>query len=495
MTDTRREFLRRALYGAAALGGRASLGGSAFLAACRSPSATDDDAPDEEVEGERFPLRLPGAVTPRDLTLTAAPGTADFGGGLEGPGWLLNGALPSPLMRLRRGDTFQATLVNQLRQDCILHWHGITPPEAMDGHPRFAVGTGGSYEYQYTMENRAGTYWYHPHTHLHTAEQTYRGTAGLLLVSDEEEDALELPPEEREIPLVVQDRRVDSSGVPYYEPLGPDLMTGYMGSEVFVNGTRRPYLEVDSALYRFRLLNGSNARIFRLARSDGGPIVLIGNDGGFIDMPRSVPWVDLAPAERVDLLLDLSEKAAGERIMLRSLPFSIPGGPGFVGGSDLQGQAVDLLELRVARRVQEQVSIPDGLPAVPAPDPTASVRERTFYFRSEMANHTINDLSFEMERIDERVPFGDTEIWSFVNDSMLPHPVHLHATQFKVLSRTGGRGQVMPWERGIKDTVLIHPLETVRVAVEFTAYRGLFLFHCHNLEHEDIGMMLNILVE
>lgn len=444
---------------------------------------------------ERFPLRLPPAVTPDGLTLTAAPGTAEFGGGLDGPGWLLNGALPSPTLRLRRGDTFRATLLNQLPQDCILHWHGVTPPEAMDGHPRLAVGDGESYEYQYTMDQRAATYWYHPHTHLHTAEQTYRGMAGLLLVTDDEEDALDLPSGDREIPLVVQDRRVDTSGVPYYEPVGPDLMAGYMGSEAFVNGTRRPYLEVESALYRFRLLNGSNARIFRIARGDGGPMVLIGNDGGFIDAPRSVEWVDVAPAERIDFLVDLSEAAVGDRIMLRSLPFSIPGGAGLMGGSNLQGEPLDVLELRVTGSPQEQASIPGGLPAVPAPDPAESVRERTFRFRSEFADHTINGLSFDIDRIDERVPFGDTEIWSFVNESMLPHPVHLHATQFKILSRTGGRGRVMPWEEGIKDTVLIMPLETVRVAVRFSAYRGLFLFHCHNLEHEDIGMMLNILVE
>jgi FtsP/CotA-like multicopper oxidase with cupredoxin domain len=100
-----------------------------------------------------------------------------------------------------------------------------------------------------------------------------------------------------------------------------------------------------------------------------------------------------------------------------------------------------------------------------------------------------------MDRIDERVPFGETEIWSFANESPLPHPVHVHATHFKVVSRTGGRGQVMPWEEGVKDTVLVLPTETVRVAIRFTAHRGLFLLHCHNLEHEDMGMMQNILIE
>ena len=345
------------------------------------------------------------------------------------------------------------------------------------------------------MEERAGTYWYHSHTHMRTGEQTYRGIAGLLVVNDAEEDALGLPSGDREVALVVQDRRIGADGVPYYQPFGPDLMAGYMGPEPFVNGIRRPYLEVDSALYRFRLLNGSNARIMRIGRDDGQPIVLIGNDGGLLDVPRTVPYADVAPAERIDFLLDLGGRDVGDRVMLRSLPFSIPGGGGFMGGRNLQGQPLDVLELRVTRAVQDSAAVPQSLPPVPAPDPDLAVRERSFRFQSQMMSHTINGQSFEMNRIDERVPFGETEIWSFVNESPLPHPVHVHATHFKVISRSGGRGQVMPWEEGLKDTVLVLPTETVRVAIRFTAHRGLFLLHCHNLEHEDMGMMQNILIE
>lgn len=108
--------------------------------------------------------------------------------------------------------------------------------------------------------------------------------------------------------------------------------------------------------------------------------------------------------------------------------------------------------------------------------------------------HQINGRSYRMGDIDERVPFGQTEIWTFDNKRNFSHPVHLHATHFRVLSRTGGRNQVMPWEQGLKDTVLVHPEEKVRVAVRFDAHPGLFLLHCHNLEHEDSGMMLNIMV-
>lgn len=109
-----------------------------------------------------------------------------------------------------------------------------------------------------------------------------------------------------------------------------------------------------------------------------------------------------------------------------------------------------------------------------------------------MMSHTINGRAFEMDRMDVTVPFGETELWTFENPSAFPHPVHLHATHFRVLSRTGGRGAVQPWETGAKDTVLLWPQETVQVVVRFTRERGRFLMHCHNLEHEDMGMMANV---
>ncbi len=103
----------------------------------------------------------------------------------------------------------------------------------------------------------------------------------------------------------------------------------------------------------------------------------------------------------------------------------------------------------------------------------------------------MNGREFDMERIDETVRCGYTEIWTFVNDSQFPHPLHRHAVQFDVLERLGGRGRILPWERGRKDTVLVYPGERVSVLAAFDAYRGRFLMHCHNMVHEDMGMMMN----
>jgi FtsP/CotA-like multicopper oxidase with cupredoxin domain len=451
--------------------------------------------------GVRHPLRLASAASPHGLTLTAAPGEVDIGGGRMAPGWLVNDSLPSPLLRVRRGETFDVRLENRIPDPLILHWHGLTPPEPADGHPRLAVRKGEAYDYRFTVENRAGTYWYHSHAHRKVARHTQAGIAGMLIVGDDEEDALGLPSGEREIALVLQDRRLDAKGLPSYQQ--PDFMEGHHGEEPFGNGVLRPYLDVDAALYRFRLLNGSNARIFRIERSDGRPLTLIGNDGGLLEAPAEVEFLDMAPGERADVLVDLSGSSAGERVMLRSRPFEVSGFVMELGGHNPHALAMDLLELRVGGRRESAPPIPRRLSSsLVLPDPAQAAHRRTFRFSFErdpfsrtMEQHHINGLEFDMERADERVPLGQTEIWSFVNDNWFAHPVHLHGTHFRVLSREGGRGRVMPWEAGLKDTVLVHPHETVEVAVRFTAHPGLFPLHCHNLEHEDLGMMLNVLVE
>ncbi len=447
------------------------------------------------------PLGRMAPVTPDKLVLRAAISEVDIGTGVKSTAWLLNSSLPSPFIRTRKGDHFRVTLENTLPDALILHWHGLTPPEKMDGHPHLAIPNGEKYEYDFTVENRASTYWYHSHSHYRVGKHAYLGIAGMLIVDDDEQDALNLPVSEYEIPLVLQDRRVDAAGaiVPYGDP---DTMEGLIGNEPFGNGVHRPQLEVESALYRFRILNGSNARIFRLARNDNKNLIIIGNDAGLIERPARVDYIDISPGERVDVLMDLRNASVGDRILLGSRAFMINDGLAREEQLQRQGHPMELMQLVVTRKGKGKQQIPERLLRIEGPDPADAVRERSFVFTSDrdeqtrtMMSHQINGLSYRMGRVDETVPFGETEIWTFDNKRNFSHPVHLHATHFRVLSRKGGRNKVMPWERGLKDTILVHPQEVVRVAVRFDAYPGLFLLHCHNLEHEDSGMMLNILVE
>jgi FtsP/CotA-like multicopper oxidase with cupredoxin domain len=381
---------------------------------------------------------------------------------------------------------------NELGEESIVHWHGLDVPDEADGHPRHAVSSGTSYTYDFSVSSRAGTYWYHPHPHGRTGPQVYMGLAGFFIVDDPAEGGMGLPVGARDIPLVLQDKRLGSEGHFVYEPFGPDYVQGYLGDSPFVNGAPFPYLEVDRALYRLRILNGSNARIYDLALSDGSPLVLIGTDGGLLEYAATLHSILLGPAERVDVLVDFSGRSPRDRVLLQSRAFQLHGGMGMGMGMDTdQGQPMDLMEFLVRDSEISGEDVPSALATLPPIPSAAGAPVREFRFSSHMMGHVINGRSFEMERVDHQIALGDVEIWRFINQSGTPHPVHMHGGQFRVLSRSGGRTRVYPWEEGLKDTVLLLPFETVDVLVRFEEYRGLYLLHCHNLEHEDAGMMMN----
>jgi FtsP/CotA-like multicopper oxidase with cupredoxin domain len=477
---SRRRFLRLTAAGAAAVAG----GGVQLLLSCGESSTGPGPGT------SRTPLPTPETLPAAGATLTPGPGIATIASGETSPAWLFNGLLPGPTIRVRRGDAAGVRLTNRLAEPTIVHWHGlIVPPEA-DGHPRDAIEPDAAYDYAFPIVQRSGTFWYHPHPHGQTAAQIHRGLAGFLLIADDEEDALGLPSGPREILLMIQDRDGDPAHAFEYAPTSADLHNGMLREVPFGNGVRQPTLQVIGARYRFRVLNASHARVFLLGLDTGAQLQVIGNDGGLLPAPVAVDSVYLGVGERVDCLLDFAALPVGARLMLKSLPFTLPGVP---HGDPLQGAEMDLLELvRVEGGDGSEPPLPPTLSSVPPLGPAAA--ERLFVFQSTNAAemHLINGLSFEMDRIDEQVPFGQVERWIFHNDSTLPHPVHLHGTHFQVESRTGGRAIVYPYEGGWKDTVLVLPLETVSVLVRFDHYRGIYLLHCHNLQHEDLGMMLNI---
>ena len=438
--------------------------------------------------GDRTPLPAPGNLA--GPTLSAAIGAVSVGAGGNVNAWLFEGSLPGPTVRVRRGDRVQLQLRNQLPEATIVHWHGLVVPDQADGHPRQMIGPGATYDYDFPVVQRAGTYWYHPHAHQQTAAQVHRGLAGFFLVGDDEEDALGLPTGTREVLLVLQDRDADPALAYQYAPTSLDLHGGMLRGTAYGNGVRLPTLRVSAERYRFRVLNASHARVYLLGLDSGAPLTVIGNDGGLLPAAQDVAGAWLGIGERLDFLVDFGALPPGRRVVLKSLPFTFPSSPGEPAP---QGMEMELLEL-----IRDQ-STGNAAPPLPATlsniaAPGVPVRDRTFTFSSSGGGgmHTINGLSFVMGRVDVQVPLGEVERWIFVNDSDLPHPVHLHGTQFRIVGRSGGRGSVLPYEAGWKDTALLMPLETVDVLVRFTPYRGVFLLHCHNLQHEDAGMMLNV---
>ena len=415
-------------------------------------------------------LRLP-RVFPADIghELVARASTD-----LAPDGLGYGGAVPGPVLEARRGGEVHVVLRNELGEPTTLHSHGAVVPHEMDGHPLDEVAPGGSFVYRYPVRQRAGLLWVHPHPHGRVARQVYRGLAGFLVVRDAEEDALALPSGERELFLAVRDAAFEADGRLRYR----DDRGGFWGNVPVVNGVAWPRHEVATAVYRLRLLNAANARVVRLALSSGAPLTVIGNDGGLLPAPASVPSVELGPAERLDVLLDLRDARPGDRVALRC-----------------EREGWDVLDFEVTERVEDRTVLPTALPAVGGLTHGGGV-DRTFRFQGHLA---INGDVYRMGEVRARVPFGRVERWALRAEGGGVHPVHVHGAHVQVVSRESvrddARSRVFAHERGWKDTVLLLDNESAEVLVRFDGYRGRYLLHCHKLEHEDHGMMLDFLVE
>lgn len=453
---------------------------------------------------------------------------------IKGPASTLQpipGSYLGPTIHLRRGQRVRITFANRLPDPSIVHWHGLDVPEAADGHPRLAVDGGKNYVYDFDVTNRAGTYWYHPHPHMQTGPQVYSGLAGMLIVSDDEEAALALPSGSTELLAVIQDRRFDAANQLVYSTTMMDMETGFLGNRVLVNGQAAPTWSLATRAYRVRVLNGSNARVYKLAWSDGTPMTVLGTDGGLLERPLTQRFVTLAPAQRVDLWLDLSQRTTNTRIQLQSAAFELTdaglnmggmmggggmGGRGGMGagrggamasGTLALGAPISLLTVSIDRREKGPATLPTRLSTFDRswlPVSEAPVRQIPITFR--MMEWFLAGRSFgEMTEVaaDETVRAGSTHIWEFVNAGgpmgvQMAHPIHIHGHQFRVLSRAGGKADNTLREGlvdgGWTDTALVLPNETVRLQVPFTTHPGLYLYHCHILEHEDMGMMRNFKV-
>jgi blue copper oxidase len=399
-----------------------------------------------------------------------------------------NGVL-GPTIRANTGDTISVALRNDLTEETNIHWHGLILPEDMDGHPTDVAASGETLNYLLPINQRAGTYWYHPHAHGTTAKQVFMGLAGMFIVNDDEEASLNLPSGEFELPLIIQDKHF--SGVSLdYSPTSEEIMKGYLGEQIIVNGVHAPYLGVATRWYRFRILNGSTARVYNLALSNGQDFYLIGNDGGLLETTQQLKTFLLGPGERADVLVNFGGLSVGKEIFLQSNSFS---------KYDEQGrQGFKIMKFVVERNDNSLFVVPTILSSIQKLSTALSVKTRTFDIsgggqgHGGSAQHAINGKPFEMERIDETVEAGTTEIWEFDNlagDEI--HPMHIHGVQFQILQRVGGRNQLIATEQGWKDSVLVMAGEKVSVIMTFPEYKGRFVFHCHNLEHEDDGMMMN----
>ena len=441
------------------------------------------------------------------------------------------GAAPGnlgPTLELRRGERVRIEVVNRTGEETVVHWHGMIVPEAADGHPHQAVGPGERYAVDLTVRNPAGTYLYHPHPHRLTGRQTYHGLAGLIIVREPAERDRGLPQAPHEMALVLQDRRLGEDNQLVFKRMMMDEMNGVLGGRVLVNGIDDAAFKVAPRTYRLRVANASNARIYKLAWSDGRPLRVIATDNGLLSSADGVqerPYVTLFPFERVELLEDFGARRDGTEIALVSRGFpgmdmmsammggrgGMMGGRGMMGNGGMMGRGMmgpsQGEELHIAR-----FSVAPGArvhpPAVVLPDADERGPEGRHELRTQLAfrhmRGSLNGRSFDARDMmavaeDERLPAGETSVWTFTNDGpgmAMPHPIHIHGVRFRVIERSGGQvpaelreGMV---DAGYKDVFGIFPGERVRVELA-PAIPGLFMVHCHNLEHEDGGMMRNVL--
>jgi FtsP/CotA-like multicopper oxidase with cupredoxin domain len=237
-------------------------------------------------------------------------------------------------------------------------------------------------------------------------------------------------------------------------------------------------------------LNASNARIYQVAMSDSSDFTVIGSDGGLLDIPVTTKTCFLAPAERIDVLVDFSKYQVGSTVTLKSLSFTDEGTP----YTPLpQGAEFNIIQFNVTGTATSNAKIPTALSTIVKYNRSDAINTRQFVLGTDGMDHTINSLKFSMDRIDTTVPFNTLEVWTFNNTFTTDaHPMHVHGTQFQVASRSFG--DLLVSDSGWKDTVYVRPGESVDVLVKFPDYEGIYLVHCHNLEHEDHGMMSNFLV-
>jgi len=386
----------------------------------------------------------------------------------------VNGSFLGPTIRVNQKDKLLLHVKNSLDEITTLHWHGLKVKGSSDGGPHSIIPAGKKWSTDIDINQRACTAWYHPHAMHKTGEQVFKGIAGLFIIDDEDSKKLNLPKQYGidDIPLIIQDRRFNNNGQFIYNQGMHDTMMGVTGNVHLINGISDPFVEVEPKAIRFRILNGANARIYNLTFADGHEFHQIAGDSSLLPTPVKMKNFVIAPAERVEIVVDFSQLAG------KTLFF----------GDGINQRA--LLKIVVKNTKPISTNLLKKLLHVNDYENAKPVNKRVFELNMSMGWLGINGKQMAMDRIDEEVKRNSYEIWEIKNTSPRPHPFHVHGTAFKIIARNGGKPLVN--ELGLKDTVLVYAHETVQIMVIFNHKASKdrpYMYHCHILEHEDAGMM------
>jgi FtsP/CotA-like multicopper oxidase with cupredoxin domain len=466
------------------------------------------------------PLPIPKLIEARDaepVTLMLQKSRHRFRAGAAVPSFGISSTYLGPVVRVRSGDTIPFRVENRLDEETTLHWHGLLIPSDVDGGPHNTIRPGATWTPEITIRQPAATTWFHPHPHGNTAKQVYDGLAGMMIVSDGGDRDRGLPSAYGvdDLPLVLQDKRFGRNGAAVYAPSMMDIMHGFVGDTLVVNGVIGPVAKVPPGVVRLRLLNAANSRNFDLRFSDRRPFHVIAGDAGLLPEPVEVRSLVIAPAERYEILVNFAD---GRAVDLLTAPD--------IHHGDGPGMMMPMMRARASSGIERLMSfnpdpalaaavtrLPRELARLAAPDVRSAVAWRTFVLdpmlgmgmnmmamrnmsrpgghdHAAMANMMgINGRAFSMSRVDVTTRRGTAEIWEIVSGQMpMAHPFHIHGVSFRILGNNGRKPSAE--QAGLKDVVLVAERAELLVRFDQPATPKMpFMYHCHILEHEDHGML------
>ncbi|MGX9135079.1 multicopper oxidase family protein [Rummeliibacillus sp. JY-2-4R] len=411
-------------------------------------------------------------------TIRAKQGTTEIYKGIKTKTYGYNGDFLGPVIRVENGMNVTIHLVNDLKEDTTFHWHGLEIPGNDDGGPHKVLKPGETETIHFKVKQDAATLWFHPHPMHETGKQVFMGLAGLLYIDDKESGKLDIPKSygQDDFPIILQDKTfTKDKQLDYNKVLNVD---GTTGDTLLINGVVDPKLTVERKKVRLRILNGSNMRTYKLHFNNDMEFQQIASDGGFLNEPTKTKEIEVAPAERAEVIVDLAKVKENEVSLVNEdnktiLPIQLK------GTIEKSNKMLSILNnLKISYEVKNKKVT------------------KTIKLAGMGKNVTINDKKFDSNRIDFTQKQNETEVWKIENvkDAMggMSHPFHIHGTQFQVISIDGKEPPANL--SGLKDVLSLKPGQKAKIAVKFTQ-KGVYMFHCHILEHEDNGMMGQIRVE
>lgn len=466
-----------------------------FLPAC----GVDSNVQNTPQSGQN-PLTIPTLIDSRttpNIELVMQNGAHEFYEGVESDTQGFNGDYLGPTIRLYDDTDVNITFTNNIGEPTTVHGHGLHVAGEIDGGPQSVIQPEESWQITIPVRQEAGTSWYHPHYMGKSAHHAHAGLAGMYLIEDENSQALDLPKAYglNDIPLIVQDRSFTDGKMNPYAVTDAQVMNGLREDTLVVNGTVDAYHAVPQGWVRLRLLNASNARFYRFHFGDDVTFFKIATEGGFLNQPVEMESIDMAPGERNEIMIDLSD---GENIFL--LADLLLTDPDDADGATLP--QVTVVELRVDPTLEASGTLPSTLNDIAYFNREDATETRSFELNMEvrggsrdgMDMFAINAQPMDMSIINERVQKGEVEIWRITGERM-PHPFHVHGASFQILTLNGEPPTEA--DRGWKDTVVVwDEITEIIVRFDYEATEEFpYMFHCHMFEHEDYGMMGQFTVE